>query len=77
MYMHAYTLYSAIRPYGCSIILASYEHGEPVMYTIDPSGISYVSSLDFTVYVFTTICRNNRATMAVQRVKLNNQPKLK
>lgn len=43
MYMHAYTLYSAIRPYGCSVILASYEHGEPVMYTIDPSGISYVS----------------------------------
>jgi len=41
MYMHAYTLYSAIRPYGCSVILASYENGEPVMYTIDPSGVSY------------------------------------
>jgi len=41
MYMHAYTLYSAIRPYGCSIIMASYEDGEPVMYTIDPSGVSY------------------------------------
>ncbi|XP_060531029.1 proteasome subunit alpha type-3 [Cylas formicarius] len=41
MYMHAYTLYSAIRPYGCSVILASYENGEPSMYTIDPSGVSY------------------------------------
>ncbi|ENN79663.1 hypothetical protein HUJ04_009811 [Dendroctonus ponderosae] len=41
MYMHAYTLYSAIRPYGCSVILVSYENDEPVMYTIDPSGISY------------------------------------
>ncbi|CAG9762564.1 unnamed protein product [Ceutorhynchus assimilis] len=41
MYMHAYTLYSAIRPYGCSVILSGYENGEPVMYTIDPSGVSY------------------------------------
>lgn len=43
MYMHAYTLYSAIRPYGCSVILASYEENQPVMYSIDPSGVSYVS----------------------------------
>ncbi|XP_045479393.1 proteasome subunit alpha type-3 [Harmonia axyridis] len=41
MYMHAYTLYSAIRPYGCSVILASYEENEPFMYLIDPSGVSY------------------------------------
>ncbi|KAJ8919493.1 hypothetical protein NQ315_002114 [Exocentrus adspersus] len=41
MYMHAYTLYSAVRPYGCSVILASYEENEPVMYLIDPSGVSY------------------------------------
>ncbi|KAI4463940.1 proteasome subunit alpha/beta [Holotrichia oblita] len=25
MYMHAYTLYSAVRPYGCSVILSSYD----------------------------------------------------
>lgn len=42
MYIHAYTLYSAIRPYGCSVILASYENDEPEMYTIDPSGVTYV-----------------------------------
>ncbi|XP_019865802.1 proteasome subunit alpha type-3 [Aethina tumida] len=41
MYIHAYTLYSAIRPYGCSVILASYENDEPEMYTIDPSGVTY------------------------------------
>ncbi|XP_014207655.1 proteasome subunit alpha type-3 [Copidosoma floridanum] len=40
MYMHAYTLYSAVRPYGCSIILSSYQDN-PEMYVIDPSGVSY------------------------------------
>jgi 20S proteasome subunit alpha 7 len=43
MYMHAYTLYSAVRPYGCSVILASCGEEGPAMYTIDPSGVSYVS----------------------------------
>lgn len=43
MYMHAYTLYSAVRPYGCSVVLSSYEPDGPVMYMIDPSGVSYVS----------------------------------
>lgn len=43
MYMHAYTLYSAVRPYGCSVVLSSYDPDGPVMYMIDPSGVSYVS----------------------------------
>lgn len=50
MYMHAYTLYSAVRPYGCSVILASYEENEPVMYLIDPSGVSYVSDNLINLY---------------------------
>ncbi|XP_058795733.1 proteasome subunit alpha type-3 [Phymastichus coffea] len=41
MYMHAYTLYSSVRPYGCSIILSSYEDNTPEIYMIDPSGVSY------------------------------------
>ncbi|XP_071440783.1 proteasome subunit alpha type-3 [Hetaerina americana] len=41
MYMHAYTLYSAIRPFGCSVILGSYEDDGPAMFMIDPSGVSY------------------------------------
>lgn len=41
MYMHAYTLYSAVRPYGCSVILGGYELDGPTMYMIDPSGVSY------------------------------------
>lgn len=44
MYMHAYTLYSAVRPYGCSVILGSHDVKDgPSMYLIDPSGVSYVS----------------------------------
>lgn len=40
--MHAYTLYSAVRPFGVSVILASYskENGSE-MYMIEPSGSSY------------------------------------
>jgi len=42
MYMHAYTLYSAVRPYGSSIILGCHDKLEgPNMYMIDPSGVSY------------------------------------
>ncbi|KAB0799423.1 hypothetical protein PPYR_07303 [Photinus pyralis] len=42
MYMHAYTLYSAVRPYGCSVILGGYDITDgPAMYLIDPSGVSY------------------------------------
>lgn len=41
MYMHAYTLYSAVRPYGCSVVVGAYEAEGPQMYMIDPSGVSY------------------------------------
>uniref|UniRef100_A0A0A9YLA3 Proteasome subunit alpha type n=1 Tax=Lygus hesperus TaxID=30085 RepID=A0A0A9YLA3_LYGHE len=42
MYVHAYTLYSAVRPFGCSVILSTYSEREgPEMYMIDPSGVSY------------------------------------
>uniref|UniRef100_A0A182NS94 Proteasome subunit alpha type n=1 Tax=Anopheles dirus TaxID=7168 RepID=A0A182NS94_9DIPT len=40
-YFHAYTLYSAVRPFGVSVILASWsEEKGPEMYMIDPSGVS-------------------------------------
>lgn len=43
-FMHAYTLYSAVRPFGIAAILASYDpHTGPEMYMIEPSGSSYVS----------------------------------
>jgi len=41
-YMHAYTLYAAVRPFGASVLLVSYDvvEGKPEMFMIDPSGIS-------------------------------------
>ncbi|XP_076320780.1 proteasome alpha7 subunit isoform X1 [Tachypleus tridentatus] len=41
MYMHAYTLYSAVRPFGCSILMAASEPDGPQLYCVDPSGISW------------------------------------
>lgn len=39
---HAYTLYSAVRPYGVSVILTSWtEENGPEMYSIEPSGVSF------------------------------------
>eukprot|EP00111_Clytia_hemisphaerica_P016101 TCONS_00047654-protein len=41
-YIHAYTLYSALRPFGCSVFLGSYEKLDgPELYMIEPSGVSY------------------------------------
>jgi len=41
LYMHAHTLYGAIRPFGVSVMLASCEDGVPKLFTIDPSGVYY------------------------------------
>uniref|UniRef100_A0A4W5M3B2 Proteasome subunit alpha type n=1 Tax=Hucho hucho TaxID=62062 RepID=A0A4W5M3B2_9TELE len=42
MYVHAYTLYSAVRPFGCSFIFGSYDQDDgPQLYMVDPSGISF------------------------------------
>nr|CAB3265217.1 proteasome subunit alpha type-3-like [Phallusia mammillata] len=39
MYMHAYTLYSSVRPFGASVLLASYCNDVPELFMIDPSGV--------------------------------------
>ena len=44
MYMHAYTLYSFVRPFGCSVLLSGFEDGQPQLFSIDPSGVCFVSS---------------------------------
>uniref|UniRef100_A0A2K5LWP4 Proteasome subunit alpha type-3 n=1 Tax=Cercocebus atys TaxID=9531 RepID=A0A2K5LWP4_CERAT len=42
MYVHAYTLYSAVRPFGCSFMLGSYSVNDGAqLYMIGPSGVSY------------------------------------
>lgn len=43
MYMHAHTLYSAVRPFGCGVIIGTYDkQSGPAMYMIDPSGVYHV-----------------------------------
>jgi len=43
MYMHAYTLYSFVRPFGCSLLLASYDNTDGAeLYSIEPSGVCSV-----------------------------------
>ncbi|XP_061854794.1 proteasome subunit alpha type-3 isoform X2 [Colius striatus] len=46
MYVHAYTLYSAVRPFGCSLMLGSYDDDDGAqLYMIDPSGTSYMKEM--------------------------------
>jgi len=41
-YVHAYTLYSAYRPFGCSVLLSSYDKVDGAeLFMIEPSGVSY------------------------------------
>ncbi|KAI8908104.1 nucleophile aminohydrolase [Powellomyces hirtus] len=40
-YVQAYTLYSSVRPFGVSTILATVDKSGPQMYMIEPSGIYY------------------------------------
>ncbi|KOB66180.1 Proteasome subunit alpha type [Operophtera brumata] len=42
MYMHAYTLYSAVRPYGCSVVLGSWTEHEGPQIAVRPYGCSVV-----------------------------------
>lgn len=42
MFIHAYTLYSSVRPFGVSCLLGSYDPVDgPQMFVIDPSGVSF------------------------------------
>lgn len=42
-YLHAYTLYSAVRPFGCSVMIGAHDEDGPQLYLLDPSGLCYVS----------------------------------
>lgn len=39
--MHTYTLYWYVRPFGASVLLASYTEEGPELYAMEPSGLSY------------------------------------
>lgn len=38
-YIQTYTLYSSVRPFGCSTLIATYDETGPSLYMIDPSGV--------------------------------------
>ncbi|KAI7863234.1 nucleophile aminohydrolase [Spinellus fusiger] len=38
-YVSAYTLYSSVRPFGCSTIIGTMTDGEPSLYMVEPSGV--------------------------------------
>lgn len=57
MYIHAHTLYSAIRPFGCAVIIGSYDPNDgPQIYMIDPAGVSFVCFCFQLIYYI--ICNN-------------------
>ncbi|TFK94667.1 20S proteasome subunit [Polyporus arcularius HHB13444] len=41
LYVQAYTLYSSVRPFGCSTILGAVDKNGPALYVIEPSGVAY------------------------------------
>ncbi|KAN0126651.1 20S proteasome subunit [Russula decolorans] len=41
LYVQAYTLYSSVRPFGCSTILGGVDKDGPSIYVIEPSGVFY------------------------------------
>ena len=45
LYAQAYTLYSSVRPFGCSAIIGGYDKDGPALYCVEPSGVSYVRIL--------------------------------
>jgi 20S proteasome alpha/beta subunit len=40
-FMQVYTLYSHIRPFGASVIVGTVEDGKPLLYMLEPSGVSW------------------------------------
>ena len=56
MYMHAYTLYSSIRPFGAALMLGSTEPDGPKLLVVDPSGVHNVSMSFFSSYNPAILC---------------------
>ena len=41
-FMHMFTLYWSVRPFGSSVLIATYDQDGPGLYAVEPSGLSYV-----------------------------------
>lgn len=42
MHMQNYTLYGALRPFGCSLLIGGYDHRGYSLHYLEPSGTTYV-----------------------------------
>ena len=40
-YVHAFTLYAYLRPFGCAVMLSSLGQSGPELYLVDPSGVTW------------------------------------
>ena len=40
-WVHLHTMYGSVRPFGCSVILGSYDRDGPRLYSVEPSGTSW------------------------------------
>jgi len=69
MYMHAYTLYSAIRPFGVCVMLGSWDKvSGPKLYMVDPAGQNYG-------YCGIAIGRNKQAARTeIEKLKTSEIP---
>jgi len=41
LFVQAYTLYSSVRPFGCSTIVGAVDKNGPALYVIEPGGVAY------------------------------------
>ena len=79
-FMHVYTLYSAVRPFGCTALFASCGPEGPALYMADPSGVAWVCyDYECCVCVYglrlcVCVCRG---TMAVLLGRPNRQLRLR
>lgn len=74
MYMQAYTLYSAVRPFGSSVIIGSYDRSGPQLYLIEPSGVHYVR-LMLALPARVPLTPHGRATMAARSARASRLPR--
>ena len=65
LYVQAYTLYSSVRPFGCSTIIGGIDKTGPALFVIEPSGVSYVRT-SFTVVKQRLIIAVRRASTVQQ-----------
>ena len=74
-YVSAYTLYSSVRPFGTSTIVATMtEKEQPSLYMIEPSGVYWVSRCVRNIWHKLT---GDRDTVVVLLERVNQLPRQK